>query len=65
LLGILARLAALLRESGRKLVICGDEQNLFRAMGLDRIVETYPTVADAMRAERLNSRRLKAVEAVA
>jgi anti-anti-sigma regulatory factor len=65
LLGILVRLAALLRESGRRIVICGDEQNLFRATGLDRIIETYPTVSDALRAERLDSRRMEAARAVA
>jgi len=48
LLGILARLAGVLRDSGRQLTVCGDHQNLFGISGLDQIIATYPTLADAI-----------------
>jgi hypothetical protein len=48
LLGILARLASMLRDSGRQLAICGDHQNLLGISGLDRIIATHPTLADAI-----------------
>jgi hypothetical protein len=52
LLGILARLASALRDSGRQLAVCGDHQILVDVAGLGRIIATYPTLGDALNLSR-------------
>jgi hypothetical protein len=52
LLGILARLASSLHDTGRLLAVCGDHQNLLGISGLGRVIATYPTLAEALRVNR-------------
>jgi hypothetical protein len=48
LLGIVARLARALRDTGRQLAVCGDHHNLLAISGQDRVIATYPTPADVI-----------------
>jgi hypothetical protein len=48
LLGIVARLARALGDTGRQLAVCGDHQNLLGISGQDRIIATYATPADVL-----------------
>ena len=47
-LGMLVRLARRLRGRNRKLLVCGDSQNLVRLARLDRVIPVYPTWQEAL-----------------